>query len=212
MTALAKIHVAKKQLGLDDDTYRGLLMQTVGKDSAGKMTEAERLRVVAAMEKRGFKPASKPSAKRAAGPYAAKLRALWIAAWNLGLIRDRSDAALTAFARRQTKIDHTRFLVDPEAASMVIEALKDWMARDAGVNWTYNRFLPAWTQEPGYRIAAAQFALLKRLDPAFAEFVELSHWAIRNVDINFNAPAADSRQWIAVMNALGAHVRKARGQ
>jgi phage gp16-like protein len=46
---LAKIHVAKKQLGLDEQTYRTLIAQVSADfrpedpvDSAGSMTEAER--------------------------------------------------------------------------------------------------------------------------------------------------------------------------
>lgn len=214
MTALAAIHVAKKQLGLDEDTYRAVLMRVTGKSSAGAMSEAERVRVVEELRRQGFKPASKRGSKgarkRLEGRFAGKLQALWIAVWNLGLVEDREDGALLAFVKRQTRIDHTRFLRHPEDADAVIEALKAWMAREAGVDWQQDRFLPDWTQVPGYRIAAAQWDILRRLDPAMADYLELSHWVIRNVDINFRAWEADPRQWIAVMNALGERVRAAK--
>lgn len=210
MSALAAIHVARKQLGLDDDTYRAVLVRVTGKDSAGKMTEAERQRVIEELRGRGFKKPLKPSKSRADGPYRAKLQALWIALWNLGLVDDASDDAMTGFVRRQAKLDHTRFLIHHDDASAVIEALKDWMARDAGVDWRHDRFLPAWTQTPGYRIAGAQFRLLGKLEPDLADFVELDHWAVAHVDIEFRSWEADDRQWIAVMNALGERIRKAK--
>ncbi len=63
------------------------------------------------------------------GKYAKKLQALWIAAWNLGIARDRDDKALLAFVKRQTGIDHTRFLVYADDAKRAIEALKGWINR-----------------------------------------------------------------------------------
>ena len=63
-SSIAAIHVAKKQLGLDEDTYRAKLRLIVGKDSTKAMSEAERQKVLEALRKDGFKPASKPSPRR----------------------------------------------------------------------------------------------------------------------------------------------------
>ena len=38
---IGMIHVAKIQLGLDDDTYRALLIDLTGKDSCSRMTPKE---------------------------------------------------------------------------------------------------------------------------------------------------------------------------
>ena len=38
---IAKIHLAKNQLGLDDDTYRSIIRQAVGKDSSTKCTDKQ---------------------------------------------------------------------------------------------------------------------------------------------------------------------------
>lgn len=135
MTALAAIHVAKRQLGLDDETYRGALKAITGKTSAGDMTPAEHEKVLAEFRRRGFKAASGGRNRPLEGRFAKKLQALWIGAWNLGLVRNRDDHALIAFCRRQTGIDEIRFLHRPGDAARVIEALKGWMARDAGVEW-----------------------------------------------------------------------------
>lgn len=42
---LAKIHIAKKQLGLDDDTYRAMLKQVAGVISAKDLTAQGRTNV-----------------------------------------------------------------------------------------------------------------------------------------------------------------------
>lgn len=52
---LAKIHKAKKQLGLDETTYRALLARVTGKNSCGDMTTAERNAVIAEFVRLGFK-------------------------------------------------------------------------------------------------------------------------------------------------------------
>jgi phage gp16-like protein len=64
---LATIHVAKKQLGLDDGTYRDMLFTLTRKRSAGDLDHAERQRVIEHMRKRGFtRPVAAP-APRSAG-------------------------------------------------------------------------------------------------------------------------------------------------
>lgn len=138
--ALAKIHIARKQLGLDEETYRDVLKRLTGRDSAaglsGPMLEA----VLAEFTRLGFKaaPPRKTAASSASlsGPYAAKLRALWFAAYNLGVIDDRSDAAIIAFVKRQTGLDHERWMRDGKDAAKVIEALKVMLVHDGGVTWT----------------------------------------------------------------------------
>ncbi|PZO81626.1 MAG: GemA protein [Mesorhizobium amorphae] len=137
MTALAAIHVAKKQLGLDDDTYRDLLERETGHRSAKGLTSAQQENVLAAMRRQGFTPKapSTRSEQPFKGRFAGILQAYWISAYHLGLVRDRSDSALISFVRRQTGIDHMRWLRDAAEAARVIEALKGWMARGAGVEW-----------------------------------------------------------------------------
>lgn len=51
---LRDIHVAKKQLGMDDDTYRALLQRVTGKTSSADMSGAERQAVIAEMLNLGF--------------------------------------------------------------------------------------------------------------------------------------------------------------
>lgn len=212
MSTFAAIHVAKKQLGLDEDTYRATLVRVTGKDSTRAMSEAERQRVVEEFRKRGFTKASKGARARLEGRFAKKLQALWIAGWNLGVVANRDDDALIAFAKRQTGIDHVRFLRDAGDADKVIEALKSWLAREAGVSWKASRYLPEWTQTNGCRIATAQWAILRaRRHPLVAES-ELIRWIVEAGYCDFSAGGPTDSQWVEVMNALGELVRKGRSK
>ena len=57
---MVKIHIAKKDLHLDDDTYRDVLWRVTGKRSCKDMTIAQLQDVVKDMEASGFKPKSAP--------------------------------------------------------------------------------------------------------------------------------------------------------
>ena len=208
MSSLAAIHVAKKQLGLDEDTYRAVLVNVTGKDSTRAMSEAERQRVVEEMRKRGFTKASSGTRKRLKGRFAAKLQALWIAGWNLGIVSERDDAALIAFTKRQTGIDHVQFVRDAGDADKAIEALKGWLAREAGVDWSRSRFVAPWTQTNGYRIAAAQWRIVAGADVRLAE-TSLMGWIVEHGFCEVGETPTD-RQWVKIMNALGRLVRKVR--
>ncbi|MDL2401275.1 regulatory protein GemA [Rhizobium mayense] len=205
-SSIAALHVAKKQLGLDDDTYRAKLARITGKTSAKDMTEAERQKVLTVFRNEGFAPAGadrrRDGRQKLSGRYAGKLQALWIAGWNLGIVRDRDDAALIAFVKRQTGIDHTRFLHHADDAARVIEALKNWLTREGGVGWRRDRLAPSWGNEPEYRIAQAQFARIKG-------WKEKQFWvevrAILRTPITGDQMTRDN--WITVMNELGRIIR-----
>lgn len=53
--ALAKIHIAKKQLGMDDVTYREMLRSVAGVESAGKLDVHGLDAVLAHLRRAGFK-------------------------------------------------------------------------------------------------------------------------------------------------------------
>lgn len=200
MSSLATIHIGKKALGIDEDTYRAMLVRLTGKQSAKEMTENERIKVIEAMRQQGFKKTSKPTQKRLEGKYAPKLQALWIASWNLGLVKNRTDEALMSFIKRQTGIDHARFLRYPDDAAKVIEALKTWLARDGGVDWHGDATLADYQRKNGYKIAKAQANKLNQtIWPAVFEIIgEIAPEKITD------------KQWQKVMNALGERIRKAQ--
>lgn len=211
-SSIAAIHVAKKQLGLDEDTYRAKLNNITGKSSVKDMTESERQRVLTVLRNDGFKPAEgKDRVKGLTGKYAKKLQALWIAGYNLGVVNDRRDSALLAFVKRQTGLDHTRFLHYPDDSRAAIEALKGWLKRDAGVSFGNTNGYD-WLQRDGAKIAWAQWRILhpgtgvvtrKGFDQ---EAIRLSGRA----DAQVLSHLVDS-DWQRVMNALGERVRAAKG-
>lgn len=152
--SIAAMHVAKKQLGLDDDTYRAALIKVTGKSSSADMSESERQKVLEHFRASGFKGAATGRRKPLEGRFAGKLQALWIAGWNLGLVRDRDDRALIAFVKRQTGIEHVRFVRHGQDAMKAIEALKGWLTRAGGVDWSEH-------SDPAACVLAAQLRRLK---------------------------------------------------
>lgn len=205
-SSIAAIHVAKKNLGLDDETYRAKLSNITGKSSAKDMTEDERQRVLTVFRNEGFEPSSKASQRGLQGKYAKKLQALWIAGFNLGIVRDRQDSALLAFVKRQTGLDHTRFLHYPDDARAAIEALKGWLKREAGVSYGNTNGYD-WLEADGAKIAWAQWKILfpdatlvvrKGFDQTVATILSQRVLYLS---------AVTGQEWQVVMNRLGEQIR-----
>lgn len=68
---LARIHLAKKELGLDEETYRSLLKTTTGKDSASAMGPGERWKVLLQLGRMGAKSGA-PAGAESGKPYPGK--------------------------------------------------------------------------------------------------------------------------------------------
>ncbi|WP_051356904.1 regulatory protein GemA [Azorhizobium doebereinerae] len=145
---ISAIHAAKARLGLDEDSYRHVLEAVTGKRSAKQLSAGEAGSVIERFKvwtnpvtpaDQGAPAAS--GALRLEGSYAGVCRALWIAVYNLGLANDRTDRALVAFVTRQTGIAHLNWVREGTDAARVIEALKSWIAREAGVAWDADKSL-----------------------------------------------------------------------
>ncbi|MGO8738595.1 regulatory protein GemA [Rhodoblastus sp.] len=128
------IHVLKGKAGLSDADYRDHLRCKFRVFSSKQLSEAQAgvllddLRQISG----AAKAPARPAGKTASGKYAPILQALWLAAYHLGIVDERDDSALLSFVKRQTKVDHDRFLTDGVEAAKVIEALKAMLAREGG--------------------------------------------------------------------------------
>lgn len=121
---IAKVHVAKKEMGLTDDDYRAMLVRVTGNLSSADCDVTELRSMVEEMKSKGFRP--KPARGRAPAsdhPSARKARALWISLHHLGAIHNPSEQALEAFAKRQLKVEKLQW-ADQAKAYKLIEALK----------------------------------------------------------------------------------------
>lgn len=206
---IAAIKIEQKKLGLDDDTYRAKLRILTGKTSTTEMTEAERQKVLVSLRGNAPRPApvrldGRDGKHRLSGKYLPKMRALWIACYNLGVIDDRRDSALEAFAmgRQLPNISDMRFVHKASDGASVIEALKDMLAR-AGVVWADQKPCQPYEQRHGYKIARAQWAILtphgsNEFWPVVADLVKEDP-TYRNLT---------DAEWINVMNYLGTMVRR----
>ena len=121
-------------------------------------------------------------------------------------MRDRDDRALVAFVKRQTGIDHVRFVRHGADAMKAIEALKGWLERAGGVDWKSH-------EDPADCVLQAQVRRLK------AEWERNCH-ATTGLPILIDAVAGDdissmpsmsaaTRQ--ATMNTLGERIRSLPG-
>jgi len=127
--ALAQLHIAVGELGMDEETYRGWLQRELGVASAGLLSVPELHRALELLRQMGWAPAG-GTGRPVASAQARKIWALWHAVARAGKLRDGSNAACRAFIRKMTGAADPRFLDGP-AANKVIEALKAIQARPA---------------------------------------------------------------------------------
>ena len=97
---IGMIHMAKARLGMDDETYRMFLVDTIGKNSLRDTNAREQWRVMEELKRRGFAPqAIHKGARLVDDPQAKKIRALWLTMADCGIVRDRSSAPMCAVSQ-----------------------------------------------------------------------------------------------------------------
>ncbi|ECI5214675.1 regulatory protein GemA [Salmonella enterica subsp. diarizonae] len=131
------IHVARRDLQLDDDTYRAFLMQKTGKISCRELTTAQLKQVLDAMKERGFKKQKKTSRRRFKGYVTPreKIYKIWQQMFLDGFVSDISDAALDRYVERLTRKYNggqgvsTLAWCHDDMLQTVLESLKQWHIR-----------------------------------------------------------------------------------
>jgi len=122
---LGAIHIGKKKLGLDDDSYRAMLQRLTGKRSAAALGVEQLAAVIEEMRRLGF---STTRRRPPANGQARLIAVLWAEMYREGIVKNGTAKALDAFVKRQAGVEALEWLT-PEGANKVIEALKSWRAR-----------------------------------------------------------------------------------
>lgn len=126
---LARIHSAKKQLGLDDETYRELLHGLTGKYSAGDMTRRERWTILQEMRRLGATAPPKKHPGKLTDPAPEKARLLSKIGSQLA-IADRPWAYANAMSKRMFKVDLVQWC-NPDQLRRIVAALEYDRRREA---------------------------------------------------------------------------------
>ena len=128
---VAKVHIARKDLAIEDTAYRALLERVTGKDSCKAMTNAQLGRVLEEFKRLGW--SEKPRKRAGSRPMATteqagKIRALWLSLYHLAEVRDPSEDALAGYVKRMAGVADLRWLT-PRKADAVIKGLRGWCGR-----------------------------------------------------------------------------------
>lgn len=142
------VKIGQNQLNMDDDSYRAMLKRLTNKTSATKLTTVELHKVIHELQQKGAKItffARKPLTPTACSPATGerpvksdithKIRAVWIEMGKAGMLRDSSEQALNAYARKVFKNRPTLLLnvgaLNSQEATQLLEMLKQWQKRVA---------------------------------------------------------------------------------
>lgn len=128
---LAKIHIAKAQLNLDDDQYRDIVRRVTGKDSAAQCRYSQLVDLINEFKSLGWKTEKKKAFRRAPSDGIKKIYALWGKLQALGAVQSTDKTALDAFVKKYTGIDSVQWL-QPAQQQKIIEILKQWIKRIGG--------------------------------------------------------------------------------
>lgn len=96
---LAKIHIAKAQLNLDDDQYRDIVRRVTGKDSAAQCRYSQLVDLINEFKSLGWKTEKKKAFRRAPSDGIKKIYALWGKLQALGAVQSTDKTALDAFVK-----------------------------------------------------------------------------------------------------------------
>lgn len=134
------IHVARAELGMQDEDYRKMLADMPalgGRTSSADLGIKGLELVLEALKAKGFKPRPKTTTAKPATTHTRALaddaqsrliRSLWIQLHDAGAVKNPSEAALAHYVCRIAKIEALQWL-NTQQASQVIETLKKWLSR-----------------------------------------------------------------------------------
>lgn len=128
---LAKVHIAKAQLNLDDEQYRDVVRRVTGKDSAAQCRYSQLIDLINEFKDLGWKTPRKKAFRRTPSDPIKKIYALWGELQTAGAVQSTDKTALDKFVKKYTGIDSVQWLL-PEQQRKIIEILKQWIKRIGG--------------------------------------------------------------------------------
>lgn len=130
------IHVARRELNMDEGAYRALLKRITGKDSLTQCNTVLMGQMLHEMKSKGFHVQSNRYKSQPMTPAGQAIKdprdkalSLWLQLASLGIVKNASDAALSKYCARVAGVDHWHWL-DDESCYKVIESLKAWLKRE----------------------------------------------------------------------------------
>lgn len=142
---LARVHIAKKEMGLSDELYRDCVEAVVdGRRSASQLSDHQLGQLLDHFKSRGWTPVPAKAKRKTAGkgsryrtpskrPMVRKVYALWKILYDNGKVTAKRP---DGFVKRVTKtydrpdgIANAEWLEDGEAWT-VVESLKKWIIRE----------------------------------------------------------------------------------
>lgn len=141
---LAKIHIAKKEMALDDQAYRDILRRLFKVESSAGLTDRKANLLLRELQRLGWQPGHR-SKQRKENPQGRMIQAMWVTMGKAGCVRKATPRALDAYVKRMTGLDALRFC-DSAFKSRLIEDLKAWQARD--LRKVLGGLLLWWDMEP----------------------------------------------------------------
>jgi hypothetical protein len=114
---LAKVHIAKKELGMDDLVYRNILVQGFGVTTSAALSRPQLEELVKHFESCGWVPRKKRETKKS---YVVSLRErAYAMARDLGLAAKR----MRGLCRLTCKVDDPAWCTDPEKLQRLLAVL-----------------------------------------------------------------------------------------
>jgi phage gp16-like protein len=133
---IALIHVAKKQLGMDDETYRAVLKRVAGVASSKNLNPNGLEALMAEFARLGFVGTQQRTPQKGAGAGSDENRptkAQWALLGDLARkagFTGFDDPRFIHWQKARSGVDHPRFL-DMQGLNKLISALKNWTGRAA---------------------------------------------------------------------------------
>jgi phage gp16-like protein len=211
---LAAIHVARAKLALTESSYRDLVRRFTKNrtDSSAQMTGKERQDLIGYFRQIGFAKdkAKTPAARRVDfRPLAMKVKAMWFALHQLGVVRDPSEEACAAFICRHTKIAVMRWN-QADHLSKAIDCLRGWCGRYQYEPRPYKSAFGDAPQEGSFQpgLIFVQFRRMEELGALPRTANARQRWLAENFLSIAPAATLGHDEAEAIIHALGNAIRK----